>query len=128
MGDFGVPIAIAAMLLVDWLAGDSITEKLNIPDGIQVTNASARSWLISPTGRSELALPVWAMFAAIIPAILLYLLIFMETQICELIIMERTGEAKGAGLHLDIVLLSFINLFSSIVGGPWVCAATVLTT
>ena len=128
LGDFGVPIAIAAMLLVDWLAGDSITEKLNIPDGIQVTNASARSWLISPTGRSELALPVWAMFAAIIPAILLYLLIFMETQICELIIMERTGEAKGAGLHLDIVLLSFINLFSSIVGGPWVCAATVLTT
>jgi len=125
LGDFGVPIAIAAMLLVDWLAGDSITEKLNIPDGIQVTNASARSWLISPTGRSELALPVWAMFAAIIPAILLYLLIFMETQICELIIMERTGEAKGAGLHLDIVLLSFINLFSSIVGGPWVCAATV---
>ena len=37
LGDFGVPIAIAAMLLVDWAAGDSITEKLNIPDGIQVT-------------------------------------------------------------------------------------------
>ena len=36
LGDFGVPIAIAAMLLVDWAAGDSITEKLNIPDGIQV--------------------------------------------------------------------------------------------
>ena len=28
LGDFGVPIAIAAMLLVDWVAGDSITEKL----------------------------------------------------------------------------------------------------
>jgi len=125
LGDFGVPIAIAAMLLVDWAAGDSITEKLNIPDGIQVTNGSARGWLISPTGSLEAPLPVWAMFAAIIPAILLYLLIFMETQICELIIMEKTREAKGAGLHLDIVLLCLINLFSSLVGGPWVCAATV---
>ena len=68
------------------------------------------------------------MFAAIIPAILLYLLIFMETQICELIIMEKTREAKGAGLHLDIVLLCLINFFSSLVGGPWVCAATVIFT
>ena len=40
LGDFGVPIAIAAMLLVDWAAGDSITEKLNIPDGIQVTGVN----------------------------------------------------------------------------------------
>ena len=125
LGDFGVPIAIAAMLLVDWAAGDSITEKLNIPDGIQVTNSSARNWMIPPTGSQEVPLPVWAMFAAIVPAILLYLLIFMETQICELIIMEKTKEAKGAGLHLDIVLLTLINFFSSLVGGPWVCAATV---
>ena len=92
----------------------------------QVTNGSARGWLISPTGSLEAPLPVWAMFAAIIPAILLYLLIFMETQICELIIMEKTREAKGAGLHLDIVLLCLINFFSSLVGGPWVCAATVI--
>ena len=91
-----------------------------------MTNSSARGWLISPTGSPEAALPVWAMFAAIIPAILLYLLIFMETQICELIIMEKTAEAKGAGLHLDILLLCLINFFSSLVGGPWVCAATVI--
>ena len=91
-----------------------------------MTNSSARSWLISPSGSPEAPLPVWAMFAAIIPAILLYLLIFMETQICELIIMEKTKEAKGAGLHLDIVLLSLINFISSLVGGPWVCAATVI--
>ena len=43
LGDFGVPIAIAAMLLVDWAAGDSITEKLNIPNGIQVTETNI--WL-----------------------------------------------------------------------------------
>ena len=44
-------------------------------------------------------------------------------------VMEREEvrkEAKGAGLHLDIVLLCLINFFSSLVGGPWVCAATVI--
>ena len=70
-------------------------------------------------------MPVWAMFAAVIPALLLYLLLFMETHICELIMMEKTKEKKGAGLHLDIVLLALINLVSGAIGGPWICAATV---
>jgi len=65
------------------------------------------------------------MFAAVIPALLLYTLLFMETHICELIMMEKTKEKKGAGLHLDIVLLSLINLVSGAIGGPWICAATV---
>lgn len=65
------------------------------------------------------------MFAAILPALLLYMLLFMETHICELIMMEKTKEEKGAGLHLDIVLLSLINLVCGIMGGPWICAATV---
>ena len=70
------------------------------------------------------SLQVWAMFAAFIPAILLYALLFMETHICELIMMDRSS-AKGNGLHLDIVLLSLINFAGSIFGGPWICAATV---
>ena len=65
------------------------------------------------------------MFIAILPAILLYMLLFMETHICELIMMEKTKEKKGAGLHLDIVLLSLINFICGIFGGPWICAATV---
>ena len=39
--------------------------------------------------------------------------------------MEKTLEKKGAGVHLDIVLLSLLNMGSGVVGGPWVCAATV---
>ena len=39
--------------------------------------------------------------------------------------MERTKGAKGAGVHLDIVLLSLINLICGVFGGPWICAATV---
>jgi len=68
---------------------------------------------------------VWAMFAGILPAVLLYLLLFIEGSICELIMMEKTKEEKGAGLHLDVVLLSFINMGCGLFGGPWICAATV---
>ena len=125
LGDFGVPIAIVIMVLVDYGAGDSFTEKLSVPTGIAVTNSTARGWLIPPTGTADSPLPVWAMFAAVVPAVLLYLLLFMETHICELIMMEKTKEKKGAGLHLDIVLLSLINLMSGFFGGPWICAATV---
>ena len=90
-----------------------------------MTNSTLRGWLIPPTGHPGNPLPIWAMIAAILPALLLYLLLFMETHICQLIMMEKTKEEKGAGLHLDIVLLSFINLCCGIMGGPWICAATV---
>merc|ERR1712106_130773 len=124
MGDFGVPIAIVIMVAIDYSAQDTFTEKLSVPSGI-TTTTPGRGWLISPTGTEENPLAVWAMFIAILPAILLYLLLFMETHICELIMMEKTKEKKGAGLHLDIVLLSFINFICGIFGGPWICAATV---
>ena len=38
--------------------------------------------------------------------------------------MERTN-AKGAGVHWDIVLLCLINCLGAFMGGPWICAATV---
>ena len=56
----------------------------------------------------EQTIPIWAPFGAIIPAILLYLLLFMETHICELIMRDKTNK-KGNGVHWDIVLLSLIN-------------------
>ena len=69
----------------------------------------------------EVGLPIWAM----VVAILLYLLLFLETHICKLIMMEKTKEEKGAGLHLYIVLLSLINFACGAFSGPWICAATV---
>lgn len=82
--------------------------------------------MIPPLGFEGAPLKIWAIFAAVLPALLLYLLLFMETHICELIMMEKTKEKKGAGLHLDIVLLSLINLVSGSIGGPWICAGTLI--
>ena len=81
--------------------------------------------MIPPLGFEGAPLKIWAIFAAVLPALLLYLLLFMETHICELIMIERTKGVKGAGVHLDIVLLSLINLICGVFGGPWICAATV---
>merc|ERR1719397_24813 len=129
LGDFGVPIGIVIMVLLDYLSGDVFTEKLTVPEGLGVTNQTHRGWFIPPLGETrneeDNYLEVWAVFAGFLPAILLYLLLFIETHICELIMMEKTKEEKGAGLHLDIVILSLINLGCGLFGGPWICAATV---
>ena len=36
LGDFGVPIAIVTMVLLDLLVQDTYTEKLKVPEGLQV--------------------------------------------------------------------------------------------
>ena len=102
------------------------------------TGATAGGWLINPFPTvltfdtlgvlKTVSLPVWAYFAAAVPALLLYVLLFMETHICELLMMDRTNAMptpKGAGVHWDIVLLCGLNCLGAFFGGPWVCAATV---
>jgi hypothetical protein len=62
-----------------------------------VTNNATRDWLIPPTG-NQVDLPIWAMVAAILPGILLYIILFIETEICQLIIIERTKVKRGSVL------------------------------
>ena len=131
LGDFGVPIGIVIMVLLDYAVHDTFTQKLDVPEGLDVTDPEQRGWFVlfvafAKTGAEGAdGLPVWAIFAAIVPAFLLYTLLFMETHICELIMMEKTQNKKGCGLHWDIVLLCGINCLGAFFGGPWICAATV---
>ena len=53
-----------------------------MPDGIQPTDAEKRGWFVNPLG-NEKDLPIWAIFLAIIPAALVFILIFMEAQITK---------------------------------------------
>lgn len=124
IGDFGVPIAILIMVLVDYSVEDTYTQvrpqalkrlkrldlvgywcvsftvaasccsfreklgcslpvgwqKLSVPSGFSVSSPQKRGWLISPLG-SDGQFPVWMMAASILPAVLVFILIFMESQI-----------------------------------------------
>ncbi|NXL03260.1 B3AT protein, partial [Mesembrinibis cayennensis] len=80
IGDFGVPISIFVMALADFFIKDTYTQKLAVPKGLQVTNSSARGWFINPMGKDN-TFPIWMMFASVVPAILVFILIFLETQI-----------------------------------------------
>ncbi|XP_062297870.1 anion exchange protein 2b isoform X4 [Scomber scombrus] len=125
IGDFGVPIAILIMVLVDYGISDTFTQKLSVPRGFSVTSPDKRGWIISPLG-SDGEFPIWMMFACCLPAMLVFILIFMETQITTLIVSKKERMlVKGSGFHLDLLLIVVLGGSSALFGLPWMAAATV---
>ncbi|XP_042366041.1 anion exchange protein 2b isoform X2 [Plectropomus leopardus] len=125
IGDFGVPIAILIMVLVDYSINDTYTQKLSVPSGFSVTSPNKRGWIISPLG-SNGEFPIWMMFACCLPALLVFILIFMETQITTLIVSKKERMlVKGSGFHLDLLLIVVLGGSSALFGLPWMAAATV---
>lgn len=51
-----------------------------MPSGFSVTSPDKRGWFISPLGDKR-PFPTWLMGASVVPALLVFILIFMETQI-----------------------------------------------
>uniref|UniRef100_A0A671R404 Anion exchange protein n=1 Tax=Sinocyclocheilus anshuiensis TaxID=1608454 RepID=A0A671R404_9TELE len=125
IGDFGVPIAISIMVLLDYSIKDTYTQKLSVPDGFSVTSPDKRGWLIHPLG-SDGQFPIWMMVASILPALLVYILIFMETQITTLIVSKKDRMlVKGSGFHLDLLIIVVAGGVSALFGLPWLTGATV---
>ncbi|XP_032429426.1 solute carrier family 4 member 1b (Diego blood group) [Xiphophorus hellerii] len=125
LGDFGVPIAIFLMVVVDYNIEDTYTQKLVVPKGLTVSNPAKRGWLINPFGEHK-SFPVWLMFASCVPALLVFILIFLESQITTLIISKPERKmAKGSGFHFDLLVLVGMGGLSAIFGVPWLSAATV---
>lgn len=119
IGDFGVPISIATFVYLSYLIPQIYTEKLLVPEGLSPTNPNVRSWVIPFN-----ALPIWLPFVSAIAAMLVYVLIFMETQISELILDSR-GMKKGSGFHVDIVIICLVNVVCGFLGMPWQSGATI---
>uniref|UniRef100_A0A671YNS6 Anion exchange protein n=1 Tax=Sparus aurata TaxID=8175 RepID=A0A671YNS6_SPAAU len=117
IGDFGVPIAIFFMIAVDISIEDAYTQKLVVPKGVEVTNPAVRGWFINPMGEKK-PFPIWMMGASCVPALLVFILIFLESQI-------TTKMMKGSGFHWDLLILVTMGGISSIFGVPWLSAATV---
>lgn len=117
LGDFGVPISIAIFVGIAYSLSQVFTDKLNVPDGVSPSDPEVRGWIIP---LADPSIPKWMPFGALVPALLVYILIFMETQISELIVGKpERGLKKGNGLHWDIVLLCFCNTVCGYLGLPW---------
>lgn len=123
VSDFAILISIMVMVGVDVAFGVN-TPKLDIPLKFQPTASEKRGWIIPPLGKN----PVWTIPAAAIPALLATILVFMDQQITALIVNRREHKLKkGAGYHLDLLLVAIIIGICSLLGLPWVVAATVLS-
>ncbi|XP_077020291.1 band 3 anion transport protein isoform X1 [Tamandua tetradactyla] len=125
IGDFGVPISILIMVLVNTFIKDTYVQKLSVPKGFTVTNSSARGWVIHPLGLYK-DFPIWMMFASALPALLVFILIFLESQITTLIVSKPERKmVKGSGFHLDLLLVVGMGGLAALFGMPWLSATTV---
>ncbi|GAB1296900.1 Band 3 anion transport protein [Apodemus speciosus] len=125
IGDFGVPISILIMVLVDSFIKGTYTQKLSVPDGLKVSNSSARGWVIHPLGLYN-HFPTWMMIASVLPALLVFILIFLESQITTLIVSKPERKMiKGSGFHLDLLLVVGMGGVAALFGMPWLSATTV---
>ncbi|TMS38798.1 hypothetical protein L596_005441 [Steinernema carpocapsae] len=126
IGDFGVLISIALVAcLVHIFLPDPYLARLDMPDHINFTNLAVRGHglLVSPSLPSE---KWWAPVLALIPALLVFILLFVETEITELLLARKErGLKKGSGMHWDLVLMGGCAFLCSVLGLPWMCAAAV---
>uniref|UniRef100_A0A0L8HDC4 Anion exchange protein n=2 Tax=Octopus bimaculoides TaxID=37653 RepID=A0A0L8HDC4_OCTBM len=122
LGDFGILIALVVMVLLDVLIKDTCTQKLEVSDEFAPTAPNKRGWFINPMGMKK-TFEVWLIFASIIPAFLIFILLFMEVQITETIMDKKMR--KGSGYHLDMMLVGVLVSICALLGLPWMCAATV---
>uniref|UniRef100_A0A3B3THU2 Anion exchange protein n=1 Tax=Paramormyrops kingsleyae TaxID=1676925 RepID=A0A3B3THU2_9TELE len=125
IGDFGIPISILCSVIVDCAIPDTYTQKINVPSGFSVTSPDKRGWFISPFGDKH-PFPIWMMGASAVPALLVFILIFMETQITSLILSKKERRlVKGSGFHLDLLLIVLLGAVCPLFGLPWLTATTV---
>ncbi|XP_068024556.1 electroneutral sodium bicarbonate exchanger 1-like isoform X2 [Melanerpes formicivorus] len=122
ISDFAVFLTLVTMVLTDYLVGIP-SPKLHVPSEIKLTRDD-RGWFISPLGPN----PVWTVFAALIPALLCTVLIFMDQHITVAIVNRKDHKLKkGCGYHLDLFVVSVLLGVCSLMGLPWFVAATVLS-
>nr|XP_031528304.1 anion exchange protein 4 isoform X5 [Vicugna pacos] len=89
-----------------------------------VPTLPGRGWLVSPFGTN----PWWLSVAAVLPALLLSILIFMDQQITAVILNHAKYRLqKGAGFHLDLFCVAVLMLLTSALGLPWYVSATVIS-
>jgi mannitol/fructose-specific phosphotransferase system IIA component (Ntr-type) len=119
LADFGPTIAIAAMTLVAVWMHEVALDSLPAPDTFGTT--SGRAWLIQPQEA-----PRWVWLAAAVPAMLATVLVFLDQNITSRLMNNADHHLKkGEAYHLDLAVVGVLIAFCSLIGLPWLVAATV---
>lgn len=131
VSNFGPTLGVlAGALIARWARisqGAAATlPALSIPATFATT--SGRPWLIP-----IMDLPVWARWGAFLPALMATVLLFLDQNITVRLVnnpqykMEK-GRRKSNmldGMHADMLIISLLTFATSLVGLPWLVAATV---
>jgi len=126
---------LAGSILAKWAAhahGSYATlPALSIPSSTFATT-SGRPWIVP-----LLQLPLWARLASFFPALMATVLLFLDQNITVRVVNNpqykmtkgRRGNHNRSnvldGMHADMLIISFLTAATSLVGLPWLVAATV---
>lgn len=121
LSDFGPVISIAVMSALAALPifAPLGLDRLSIPTNFSLAGGRA---LLVPL----LAVPLSIRLLAIVPALLLTCLFFLDQNISVRVVNSPMHNLKkGPGYHLDMLCLSLTTFVCSLFGLPWMCAGTV---
>ncbi|MCA9795706.1 MAG: HCO3- transporter, partial [Candidatus Eremiobacteraeota bacterium] len=119
LADFGPAIAIAAMTCVAvWLHQVEL-QTLQVPSTLVTT--SGRAWLVNPFDA-----PRWVWLASALPAVLAAILVYLDHNITARLVNSPDHKLKKrGGYHLDLAVVAVLIAGCSLLGLPWLVAATV---
>lgn len=119
IADFGPAMAVVAMVLARRILPAVHVEPLAVPAAFGTS--TGRAWLVGLGG-----VPRWVPVAAIAPALLVALLVFMDQNVTVRIIQSPSNALKkGSSYHWDLVVVGALIAVCSLFGLPWLVAATV---
>jgi hypothetical protein len=114
-------ISIFAMTCMDYSIKDVYTQKMPELTSLEPTLHKERGWFVGPAG-----IHVAWMFGAVIPAVFVSILLFMETELTGIVLNKKENNLrKGAGYNLDLLVVGLVCGLCSFMGLPWICAAPV---
>lgn len=131
VSNFGPTLGVlAGALIARWArlsqGAAAVLPALAIPTTFATT--SGRPWMIPIWD-----LPVWARWGAFLPALMATVLLFLDQNITVRLVnnpqykMEKGRRAGNMldGMHADLLIISILTFLTSLVGLPWLVAATV---
>eukprot|EP01039_Chlorochromonas_danica_P003990 gene3990-4365_t len=88
---------------------------------LRLGTTSGRPWLVD-----LFAVPWSVRLLTIFPALMATVLLFMDQNITVRLIMSKKNKLqKGSGIHLDMLVVAAVTTITSLLGMPWMVAATV---